>query len=80
MVAKSPKVTRCTRVLQRICYLLRRPECFRPSDRLARWDSHPLDIADFTAYWFVGVPLALTSFEIAMRTNVVVSTRLQPPR
>jgi len=47
MVAKSPKVTRYTRVLQRICYLLRRPGCFRPSDRLAGWDSHPLEIADF---------------------------------
>jgi len=35
------KVTRYTRVLQRICYLLRRPGCFRPSDRLAGWDSHP---------------------------------------
>ena len=44
MVARSPKVTRCTRVLQRICYLLRRPDCFRPSDRLAGWDSHPLEI------------------------------------
>ena len=47
MVAKSPSVTRCTRVLQRICYLLRRPDCFRPSDRLTSWDSHPLKIADF---------------------------------
>jgi hypothetical protein len=47
VVAKSPIVTRYTRVLQRICYLLRRPGCFRPSDRLAGWDSHPLEIADF---------------------------------
>jgi hypothetical protein len=47
MVAKPPKVTRYTRVLQRIRYLLRRPDCFRPSDRLAGWDSHPLEIADF---------------------------------
>ncbi len=47
MVAKSPKVTRYTRVLPRICYLLRRPGCFRPSDRLAGWDSHPLEIANF---------------------------------
>jgi hypothetical protein len=53
MVARSPKVTRCTRVLQRICCLLRRPGCFRPSDRLAGWDSHPLKIADFTAYSFL---------------------------
>ena len=36
-----------TRVLQRIRYLLRRSGCFRPSDRLAGWDSHPLEIADF---------------------------------
>ena len=40
------------RVLQRICYLLHRSGCFRPSDRLAGWDSHPREIADFTAYWF----------------------------
>ena len=26
---------------------LRRSGCFRPSDRLAGWDSHPLEIADF---------------------------------
>ena len=47
MVAKSPEVTRYTRVLQRICHLLHRPGCFRPGDRLAGWDSHPLEIADF---------------------------------
>ncbi len=41
------KVTRYTRVLQRICLLLHRPGCFRPSDRLARWVSHLLKIADF---------------------------------
>lgn len=29
------------------CLVLRRPGCFRPSDRLAGWDSHPLEIADF---------------------------------
>ena len=34
LFARSPKVT-FTRVLQRICYLLRRPGCLRPSDRLA---------------------------------------------
>ena len=47
LVAKSPEVTRYTRVLQQICYLLYRSGCFRPSDRLAGWDSHPLEIADF---------------------------------
>ena len=47
LVAKSPEVTRYTRVLQQICYLLYRPGCFRPSDRLAGRDSHPLEIADF---------------------------------
>ena len=36
-----------TRVLQSICYLLNRSGCFRPSDRLAGWVSHPLEIADF---------------------------------
>ena len=46
LFARSPKVT-FTRVLQRIRYLLRRSGCFRPSDRLAGWDSHPLEIADF---------------------------------
>jgi hypothetical protein len=34
LFARSPKVT-FTRVLQRICYLLRRSGCFRPSDQLA---------------------------------------------
>ena len=47
LVARSPEVTRYTRVLQQICYLLYRPGCFRPSDRLAGRDSHPLEIADF---------------------------------
>ena len=47
LIAKSPEVTRYTRVLQQICYLLYRPGCFRPSDRLAGRDSHPLEIADF---------------------------------
>jgi hypothetical protein len=37
-----------TRVLQRIRCLLRRSDCFRPSDRLAGWDLHPLEIADFS--------------------------------
>src|SRR4029077_19849480 len=45
LFARSPKVT-FTRVLQRICYLLRRPGCFRPRGRLAGWDSPPLEIAD----------------------------------
>ena len=46
LVARSPEVTRYTRVLQQICYLLYRPGCFRPSDRLAGWDSHPREVAD----------------------------------
>jgi hypothetical protein len=46
LFARSPTVT-FTRVLQRIRYLLHRSGCFRPSDRLAGWDSHPLEIADF---------------------------------
>ena len=49
MFARSPKVT-FARVLQRIRRLLRRPGCFRPSDRLAGWDSHPLEIADFSRH------------------------------
>ena len=57
MVARSPKVTRYTRVLQQICYLLHRSGCFRPSDRLAGRDSHPLEIADFSRRTgFLGVP------------------------
>ena len=47
LVARSPKVT-FTRVLQQICYLLYRSGYFRPSDRLAGRDSHPLKIADFS--------------------------------
>jgi len=47
MLAKSPKVTRYIRVLHHICYLLRRSDGFRPSDRLAGRDLHPLEIADF---------------------------------
>ena len=47
LFARSPKVT-FTRVLQHTCYLLRRSGYFRPSDRLAGWDSHPLEIADFS--------------------------------
>src|SRR5476651_418086 len=61
LFARSPKVT-FTRVLQRICYLLRRPGCFRPSDRLAGWDSHPLKIADFhgvLVYWDVSLTAEL---------------------
>ena len=45
LFARSPEVT-FTRVLQRIRYLLHRSDCFRPSDRLAWLDSHPLEIAD----------------------------------
>ena len=45
LFARSPKVT-FTRVLQHIRYLLRRSGCYRPSDRLAGWDSHPPKIAD----------------------------------
>jgi hypothetical protein len=36
-----------SRVLILAVRSLRRPGCFRPSDRLAGWDSHPLEIADF---------------------------------
>ena len=34
-------------LLTQACPVLRRSGCFRPSDRLAGWDSHPLEIADF---------------------------------
>ena len=45
-IPRSPKVT-FTSGLQRIRYLLHRSDCFRPSDRWAGWDSHPLEIANF---------------------------------
>ena len=47
VVARTPKAT-FTRVLQRIRCLLRRSDCSRPSDRLAGWDLHPLEIAVFS--------------------------------
>ena len=53
IVAKSPIVTRYQSTSTHVVTSVRRPDCFRPSDRLAGWDSHPLKIADFTAYWFV---------------------------
>ena len=61
MFAESPEVTRYTRVLQRIRYLLRRSGCFRPSDRLAGWDLHPLEFADFH-----GVPDKLEYVRLAL--------------
>jgi len=42
MLAESPKVTRYTRVFQRLCYLRRRSGCFRLERPVAGWDSHPL--------------------------------------
>ena len=40
------------------CPVPHHPDCFRPSDQLAGWDSHPLEIADFhgvLSYWhFLG--------------------------
>jgi hypothetical protein len=38
---------------------LRRSDCFRPSDQLAGWDSHPLEIADF--HGVVGCPRILNA-------------------
>ena len=29
------------------CPVIHRSGCFRPSDQMAGWDSHPLEIADF---------------------------------
>jgi hypothetical protein len=76
MVAKSPKVTRYTRVLQRICYLLRRPDCFRPSDRLAGWDSHPLKIADF--HGILDSRFVSQSIEFLILAVRSVASRKQP--
>ena len=47
MVAKPPKVARYQSTSTHVVTSLRRSGCFRPSDRLAGWDSHPLEIADF---------------------------------
>ncbi len=47
MLAKSPKVTRYIEVLQQLCYLHHRSDCFRLERPVAGWDSHPLEIADF---------------------------------
>jgi hypothetical protein len=44
---KSPKVTFTQSTSTHVVTSLRRPDCFRPSDRWAGWDSHPREIADF---------------------------------
>jgi hypothetical protein len=72
MVAKSPKVTRYTRVFQRVCYLLRRSGCFRPSDRLAGWILYPLEIAVFSRH--TGISRHL-SRRLNCETTVTVATR-----
>jgi hypothetical protein len=59
LFARSPKVTFTQSTSTHVVTSLRRSGCFRPSDRLAGWDSHPLEIADFTAYWFVDQFLVL---------------------
>jgi hypothetical protein len=70
LVARSPKVT-FTRVLQRIRYLLRRPGCFRPSDRLAGWDSHPLEIADLHGVLSLETPSRM-SVAVAGAVRIVI--------
>ena len=47
LFARSPKVTFTQSTSTHVVTSLRRSGCFRPSDRLAGWDSHPLEIADF---------------------------------
>jgi hypothetical protein len=47
LLARSPKVTFTQSTSTHVVTSLRRSGCFRPSDRLAGWDSHPLEIADF---------------------------------
>ena len=56
-VLKCPAKPRLNRSVVEVCHalmsfgtrcpVLLRSDCFRPSDRLAGWDSHPLEIADF---------------------------------
>ena len=73
MVAKSPNVTRFTRVLQHIRCLLCRSGCFRPSDRLAGWDSHPLEIADFHGILVIRDVSRATGFGTIARSTAAVS-------
>jgi hypothetical protein len=47
LFARSPKVTFTQSTSTHVVTFLRRSGCFRPSDQLAGWDSHPLEIADF---------------------------------
>jgi hypothetical protein len=42
MLAKSPNVTRYIEVLQRLCYLRRRSDCYRLERLVAGRGSHPL--------------------------------------
>jgi hypothetical protein len=80
----SPKVT-FIRVLQRIRYLLRRPGCFRPSDRWAGWDSRPRAIADFHGVlsWGTGPSYALKAAivytaDVELAVQSIASTRFEP--
>ena len=59
LFARSPKVTFTQSTSTHVVTSLRRSDCFRPSDRLAGWDSHPLEIADFhgvLVIWRVSLP------------------------
>ena len=46
LFARSPKVTFTQSTSTHVVTSLRRSGCFRPSDQLAGWDSHLLEIAD----------------------------------
>ena len=56
LFARSPKVTFHQSTSTHVVTSLRRSDCFRPSDRLAGWDSHPLEIADFHGVLSFRVP------------------------
>ena len=47
---------------------MRRPDCFRPSDRLAGWDSHPREIADLHG--------VLSHWNAVRRTKRLITSRI----
>ena len=48
MLAESPYVTRFVEVLQQLCHLHHRSDCFRLERPVAGWDSHPLEVVAFS--------------------------------
>ena len=61
VLAESPKVTRYIGVLQQLCYLHHRSDCFRLERPVAGWELHPLEIAVFHGVPFVTQAASLKS-------------------